>query len=158
MRAGVWHTRRIGARSHARLDALVVGRRGGRPSEAPLLSARMTIEIVRARASRELLVRLATQRFGDLVKAVVDLRRRIMAIGGELHSDEEAVLLEDGSRQEDLRGINIYPDESVESWIEFDSMINLRPSQGNRSRSVDDAAVQDQSRAVVGDLVHGGRE
>lgn len=98
---------------------------------------------------------LAEQRFGDMVKAVVDLELGIMAIGGELHADEEAVLLERGSRQEHLWGINLYPEEFPgEDWLEFDSMINIRPSQGNRSRSVEDHVLQERIRAVVAELVH----
>lgn len=73
-----------------------------------------------------------------MVKAVVDVNRKVMAIGGELHSDEEAALMDDGSNQQDLWGINLYPWESGDEWIEFDSVINIRPSQGNRSRGVDD--------------------
>lgn len=88
-----------------------------------------------------------------MVKAVVDVRLGIMAIGGELHSDEESLLLEDGSEQRDLWGINLYPAEPAEQWIEFDSMINVRPSQGNRSRSVEDSAVRDRIRRVVASLV-----
>jgi len=72
------------------------------------------------------------------VKAVVDVDREIMAIDGELHSDEEALLLQQGSRQQHLWGINIYADLEGADRIEFDSMINIRPSQGNRSRGVDD--------------------
>ena len=96
---------------------------------------------------------LAKLRFGDMVKAAVDVRRDVMAIGGELHSDEEALLLEDGSEQSNVWGINLYPDESPDSWLEFDSMINVRPSQGNRSRGVDDVAVQGDIRRVVEKLV-----
>src|SRR5262245_32504611 len=92
--------------------------------------------------------RLAREQFGDFVKAVVDLGRGVMVIGGELHSDQEALLIEQGARQQDLWGINIYPDRAGER-IEFDSMINLRPSQGNRSRSVDDPAVRERIVAVV---------
>jgi hypothetical protein len=87
------------------------------------------------------------------VKAVVDIKRRVMAIGGELHADEEAVLLEQGSTQENLWGINLYPGRNDEEFIEFDSMINLRPSQGNRSRGVDDAAIRESIVAVVRGLV-----
>jgi Protein of unknown function (DUF5674) len=76
-----------------------------------------------------------------------------MAIGAELHADEEALLLEQGARQADLWGINLYPDRTNDELIEFDSMINVRPSQGNRSRGVDDATVQGMIRAVVGRLV-----
>ena len=86
---------------------------------------------------------------------VVDVRRRIMATGGELHSDEEALLLEDGSAQDDLWGINLYPQDHGAEWIEFDAMINVRPSQGNRSRGVDDPGLQDAIRRVVADMVEG---
>ena len=96
---------------------------------------------------------LADQGFGDMVKAAVDIARAVMAIGGELHSDEEALLLADGSRQADVWGINIYPNESGDAWIEFDSMINVRPAQGNRSRRVDDLETQSSIRRVVGGLV-----
>ena len=92
-----------------------------------------------------------------MVKAVVDIGRGIGAFGGELHSDEEALLLEDGSRQADLWGINLYPDESGDAWIEFDSMINVRPSQNNRSRSVDDEAIRSAIRRVVAALVEAGK-
>ena len=76
-----------------------------------------------------------------------------MAVGGDLHADDEAMLLADGSRQRDLWGINLYPGESGSDWIEFDSMINLRPRQGNRSRGVDDEQIRARIREVVGCLV-----
>jgi len=113
----------------------------------------MTIEIVRAPIRRARLSEIAADQFGDMVKAVVDAERRVMAVGGELHSDEEAALLEDGSRQEALWGINLYPAERGETWIEFDSVINIRPSQGNRSRNVDDAGVRRAIREIVTALV-----
>ena len=96
---------------------------------------------------------MAQARFGDMVKAVVDVSRGVMAAGGELHSDEEALLLEDGSRQLDLWGINLYPGEPAQDWIEFDSMINVRPSQGNRGRDVDDERTRAAIRRVVETLV-----
>jgi hypothetical protein len=91
--------------------------------------------------------------FGDLVKAVVDVERKIMAIGGELHSDEEALLLEDGSKQENLWGINIYPGLQNDNWIEFDSMINVRPSQDNRTRGIDNDEIRKKIVGIVSDLV-----
>ena len=96
---------------------------------------------------------MAADQFGDFVKAVVDVQRGIMAVGAELHSDEEALLLQDGSRQAHLWGINLYPDRPPGELVEFDSMINVRPSQGNRSRGVDDRAVQQQIADVVARLV-----
>lgn len=96
---------------------------------------------------------MAERRFGDMVKAVVDVEQGIMAVDAELHADEEEVLLEGGSAQANLWGINLYPDAAEEDWIEFDSMINLRPSQGNRSRGVDDPAVRRKILEIVSRLV-----
>lgn len=111
------------------------------------------MQIITTSVDRNVLKTLAAERFGDMVKAVVDIDRGIMAIGGELHADEEQILLEQGSKQENLWGINIYPDVLTADWLEFDSMINLRPSQGNRSRGVDDLALQERIRSVVSSLV-----
>ena len=102
------------------------------------------ITIVRNTVTRRALQQIADRMFnGEFVKAVVDIDREILAIGGELHADEEQVLIADGSRQRDLWGINLYPARADDGWIEYDSMINLRPSQGNRTRSVDDPAVRE---------------
>ena len=113
----------------------------------------MPIQIVSSPVSVDDLRRLAGEQFGDFVKAVVDVGRGVMAIGGELHADEEALLLEDGARQVDLWGINLYPGRPAADFIEFDSMINLRPSQGNRSRGVEDAEVRRRILDVVTRLV-----
>lgn len=109
--------------------------------------------IIREPLARSELVSIAAEQFGSMVKAVVDVERGIMALGGELHSDEEALLLDDGSTQSGLWGINLYPGEGDEDWIEYDSMINVRPSQGNRSRGVEDEAIRDVIRRVVTGLV-----
>jgi hypothetical protein len=111
------------------------------------------IRIVRQGITRAELLTLAQARFGDMIKAVVDVSRGVMALDAELHSDEEALLLEDGSRQADLWGINLYPNESADEWIEFDSMINVRPSQNNRSRDVEDEHARAAIRRVVDGLV-----
>lgn len=109
--------------------------------------------IIRERIDRAFLKKMAEERFGDMVKVVVDIASGIMAVGGELHADEEQLLLEQGSLQENLWGINLHPDVPTEAWIEFDSMINLRPSQGNRSRGVDNPDTQRKIRDVVQKLV-----
>lgn len=98
---------------------------------------------------RRELASLAAAQFGDMIKAAVDVGREVVAIGGELHSDEEAILLDDGSSQAEIWGVNLYPDEAGDEWVEFDSMINVRPSQGNRSRSVEDETVRERIRAVL---------
>lgn len=92
---------------------------------------------------------LAAGMFGNFVKAVVDVDRGLIALDAELHSDLEAVLLEDGAKQKDLWGINLYPAIEGEEWIEFDSMINMRPSQGNRSRGVENEGTRGKIVAIV---------
>ncbi len=92
-------------------------------------------------------------KYGALVKAVVDVRRAIMIAGMTMHSDGEEALLENGSKQADLWGINLYLQESGDEWIEYDSVINLRPSQGNDSRGVDDPAIQKKIQEIVNHLV-----
>lgn len=96
------------------------------------------------------LTTMAEKMFGSLVKAVVDVERGIMAVDAELHSDEERLLLEDDSKQENLWGINLHPNlHPQEEWIEFDSIINIRPAIGNRSRYVNNA----QTRAKIVEIV-----
>ncbi len=87
--------------------------------------------------------------FGNMVKAVVDLDREILAIDAELHSDLEALLLREGASQKSLWGINLYPELSGDEFIEFDSMINLRPSQGNRSRGVDNEEIRKKIKSLI---------
>jgi hypothetical protein len=76
-----------------------------------------------------------------------------MIIDADMHADQEASLLGQGSDQRDLWGINLYPQLDAPDWLEFDSMINLRPSFGNRSRGIDDAATRDAVAALVESLV-----
>jgi len=113
----------------------------------------MDVKIIEDHSSLLELANIASNQFGDLVKAVVDTEKETMAIGGELHADEEAILLEQGSKQKDLWGINLYPQDPEKDWIEFDSMINIRPSSGNRSRGVDDLETQKKIINIVNKLV-----
>jgi hypothetical protein len=94
--------------------------------------------------------------FTDMVKYVVDVERGIAAVGGELHADAEQLLLEDGSRQEDLWGANYYPGRGEGGCIEFTSLINIRPSQGNRSMEIEDDAVRARVRELTNRLIGRG--
>jgi len=107
------------------------------------------IVIVIKKISKKELKRLAKRRFGDLVKAVVDIKRGVMAVGGELHADEEARLLKNGSEQHYLWGANLYPDKSEKNFIEFDSVINIRPSQNNRSRNVESPEIRQKVKDII---------
>jgi hypothetical protein len=111
------------------------------------------IDLVHAVIAKSRLREIAAGQFGDFVKAVVDVERGMMAIGGDMHADEEAALLDGGSVQQNLWGINLYPDLPDDQWIEFDSMINVRPSAGNRSRDVESQVVRDKILSIVRKLV-----
>jgi Protein of unknown function (DUF5674) len=122
---------------------------GAAPVEDPT-----DLQILRTPVTLTGLEAIAERMFGNLVKAVVDVERGIMAVGGEMHADEEALLVGEGSPQASLWGINLYPAEFGSSrFIEFDSVINIRPRQGNRTRSVDDAAARAAIAAIVDRLV-----
>lgn len=99
---------------------------------------------------------LTEQWFGDMVKLVVDINRSLVAIGGELHADAEALLLENGSRQTDLWGANYLPGTGPEDCLELTALINIRPGQGNRSMVVQDPQIAAKMRAIVGELVGRG--
>lgn len=103
--------------------------------------------------SRGELAEMAERMFGGLVKGVVDVEKGIMVVNADLHADEEAALIEAGSKQDNLWGINLYPEEAGEDFIEFDSMINVRPRQNNRSRSVESVELQKEIRGIVSKLV-----
>ena len=96
---------------------------------------------------------MAEKMFGSLVKAVVDINKEIIAVDAPMHADQEAYLIEKGSKQKDLWGINLYPKKSGNKFIEFDSVINLRPNQNNRSRSVDDPNIRQKITKIIDNLV-----
>jgi len=91
--------------------------------------------------------------FDNLVKAVVDIDQKVIAVDAPMHSDEEAELIKNGSKQENLWGINLYPEKYGEDFIEFDSMINIKPNQNNRSRGIDDPKIRKIIIQIVNKLV-----
>lgn len=113
----------------------------------------MEIFLVDRPTTRQQLKDIGEGRFGNYVKAVVDVSRRNMAVGGDFHADEEAFLLERGSNQMNLWGINLYFDLELPDMVEFDSVINIRPVQNNRSRGVEDTGVRARIVEIVTELV-----
>ena len=107
------------------------------------------MEIVKDTLTLNRLKEMAVATFGNLVKAVVDVDRELVAVNAELHSDLEALLLDGGSKQKSLWGINLYPDMRGDEFIEFDSVINMRPSQNNLSRGVDDKETRKQILEII---------
>jgi len=137
-------------RRTSKLHQRVTGARDYRRSER--LCA-MEITFVDQPITRQQVKAAARPYYEEVVKAVVDIEKRIMAIGGEMHADEETFLLEHGSKHEDLWGINIFTELEGPDMIELDSIINVRPRTGNRSRGVEDAAIRKRIIELVGSLV-----
>ncbi len=114
----------------------------------------MPIKIVKKPIKKPELLEIARKEFDDVAKAVVDVEQEIMAIGGELHSDEEVLLIEqENSKRENTWGINLYPKKSGEDFLEFDSMINLKPAFGNRSRDVESPKVREKIKRIINKLI-----
>lgn len=112
------------------------------------------MKIVKELISIQEIDKIAKEGFGLLVKAVVDTEMEIMAIDADMHADEELLLLESGSKQKNLWGINLYPAEFGKvGFIEFDSMINLRPTQNNLSRGVEDEKIREKIEFIVKKLI-----
>lgn len=98
---------------------------------------------------------MADKMYGSLVKADVDITRADLLVDMEMHADGEAYLLEQDSKQQDLWGINLHPAQfGTDDFIEFDSMINIRPSQGNASKDVLDPAIRAKIIEIVNGVVH----
>jgi hypothetical protein len=113
----------------------------------------MEITLVDKPIAREQLKTAAWPYYEKVVKAVVDVEKGVLAIGGEMHADEEKFLLEHGSQQEALWGINLFTELEGPEMVEFDSLINIRPRVGNRSRGVEDAAIRERIIHLVNTLV-----
>lgn len=101
---------------------------------------------------KKILLEMQAHYFGDMVKGVVDVSERKIALDAEMQADLEAFLLQEGSLQKNLWGINLYPKMVGEDFLEFDSLINIRPNQGNRSRGVEDPAIQNAIKEIVATL------
>lgn len=111
------------------------------------------MKIINQPISRNELKNMLPGYFGDMVKAVVDIKQNILGLDAELHADIEKEMLAQGSMQADLWGINLYPDIEGDDFIEFDSLINIRPYQGNRSRDVQNPETREKIIKSVNTLV-----
>ena len=111
------------------------------------------MKFVNESISKEELRKMSQSFAGGLVKAVVDVNKEIMVVDAPMHADEEKELLESGSSQDDLWGINLYPDLPEDDFIEFDSMINVRPRLNNFTRGINNEELQKRIIAIVLKLV-----
>ncbi|OGC24751.1 hypothetical protein A3J90_06010 [candidate division WOR-1 bacterium RIFOXYC2_FULL_37_10] len=112
------------------------------------------MQIIKNKTTINELKKMSAKMFGNMVKAVVDIEKNIMAVDAGLHADEEALLIENGSNNANLWGINIYPElYGTSDYIEFDSMINIRPLQENKTRNVENAAVREKILKTINQLI-----
>ena len=111
------------------------------------------MKIIKDEITLKELEEMAQKMFGNLVKGVVDIEKEIMTVDASMHADEEALLISKGSKQKNLWGINLYLELKGDDFIEFDSMINIRPSQNNRSRGIDDKEICQKIKKIVNKLV-----
>lgn len=96
---------------------------------------------------------MAEKMFGNLVKVMVDIEKEIMAVDAPLHSDlMEFLMQEENSEPKNLWGINIHPDKTDEDFIEFDSMMNLKPALGNKTRGIEDQATREKIINILNKL------
>jgi hypothetical protein len=111
------------------------------------------MHIVRSKITKQEISEKYLSYFETMAKAVVDVQKNILAIDAEMHSDLEAALIENGSRQEDLWGINLYPGKSGDEFIEYTSLINIRPNQNNPSMEIIDDRLKDKIDSIVALLI-----
>ncbi len=105
------------------------------------------MQIINSIINKEELSKMATVPFDEnMIKAVVDIEKEIIAIDSGMYVELEQMLLENGSKQENLWGINFHPDD--EEFVEFDSMINIKPRQ-NKHLYVDDEGTRNKILEVV---------
>lgn len=114
------------------------------------------IKLIDAKIDRAELKRLIDEGFKDMVKYTVDVKRRRIAIGGELHADGEQLLLENGSEQKDIWGANYYPGKGESGCIEYTSLINIRPSQGNNSMDITREDLREKIQEITFELIGRG--
>ena len=111
------------------------------------------MKIVKDKIEIAELKEMSKKMFGTFVKAVVDIKKEVMAIDAELHVDLEQFLIEDDSEPKNLWGINIYPEKNNDEYIEFDSMINLKPAFNNRTRGIESLEIREKIIKIVNNLV-----
>jgi len=111
------------------------------------------MKLVAKKITKKELAEMADKMFGNLVKVVVDIEKEIMVVNMPMHADGEKLLLGKDSRQEDLWGINLHPNETGKDWIEFNSMINIRPHFDNLTRGINDPKTREKIIKIVNNLV-----
>ena len=111
------------------------------------------IKIIDKEINNEQLIKLAQNYYDDMIKGVVDIKRQILALGGEMHADAEDILLADGSNQKDLWGFNILLNTPVDECLVYESFINIRPRDKNTNLEVQDPLIREEMKKIIFNLV-----
>lgn len=111
------------------------------------------IEIIKKRIAKSYLKKFLDKPFKEVVKFVVDLDQQIIALGGELHSDAAEKLIRQGSDNRNLWGGNFYPLKSKKDWLEYSSLINLKPSQDNFAIDIKNQPIKKQINKIIKQLI-----
>ncbi|NQT27558.1 hypothetical protein HQ585_19545 [candidate division KSB1 bacterium] len=106
------------------------------------------LKVITQKITQDDLYGFCDAHFKTFVKFVADVKHNILAIGGELHADTEALLLENGSIQQDLWGGNFYPWKDPSDRLEFTSFINIRPRNNNPNMEVLDETIRNHIREL----------
>ena len=113
----------------------------------------MKIKVITKPITRAQAHEIGKEFYDDMVKGVVDIHKEIMGVGGEYYMDANTVLIEHGSVQGSVWGFNVYPQRKREEWIEYTSLINIRPAVENRTMTVEDKAIRDRMKKIIEALI-----
>lgn len=113
----------------------------------------MKIKILEEKIRKEELKKIAQENYGDMTKGVVDIEKEIIALGGEFHSEANEILIEKGSNQENVWGFNIYPEKQKEDRLEYDSLINIKPKQGNRDVIIGSEDIKEKMKNIINNQI-----
>lgn len=113
----------------------------------------MNIKIITKPITKKEALKIGREFYKEMVKGVVDIEKRIIALGGEYHMDANVILTNAGSSQNSIWGFNIYPDREGDDWIEYTALINIRPRDKNRSMTVEDKNIRRIMKEIIKELI-----
>lgn len=114
----------------------------------------MVIKLYETTAPISELRQLANDIYADMVKAVVDIQLKVIAVGGLMHADWEQFLLDRGSKQEKLWGFNIFPDKASKYRLQYNSLINIRPRDGNLKPDIQNEDLKNKIKNIVDAIIN----
>jgi len=115
-------------------------------------------KIIKEKISKRELKNIVNENFETMVKVDVDVKKEIITVGGEWHSEGDELLGKNGSSREDVWGVNFYPWNSPEKRIEYISLINIKPAFGYRDMEIKDKTIKEKISSIVEKLLLNNNE